>query len=359
MRDRTPALLLVFLTILFLTGCRSQESGVHIVRSPTVPFDKLFVLEDTVRLAPAILIGQVIFVDVNTKGEILISDYQANATYLFSPSGNHLQSYSAFTCLSDDVHFYPWSTRFLGDEHVVTMQFAGPAVVFNLDGTCYADTKLLTPPAKAICIQEDSIFAQRMWPEEQATASVYSPMLENIGEILIEPPRLMFLNRNFAGLEGRTIDCFDDGPYYLYTESMDAIPVQTSSPGIQYRPDFFEWRPEDLSDGPPDDISHRRRQMEYPYAIAVFALDGLTRMVVTNNLDSQWHLSDVPASENLGLSIASNSGQFPARSTISPVLPHGAANGYFYVVDENELLPDGSYGNPVILRYKFIPPEEE
>ena len=99
--------------------------------------------------------------------------------------------------------------------------------------------------------------------------------------------------------------------------------------------------------------------MEYPYAIAVFALNGSTRMVVTDNLDSQWRLSDAPASENLGLSIASNSGLFPARSTISPVLPHGAANGYFYVVDENELLPDGSYGNPVILRYKFIPPEEE
>ena len=106
--------------VLFLTGCRSQESGVHTVRSPTVPFDELFVLEDTVRLDPDILIGQVIFVDVNPSGEILISDYQTNLTYLFSSSGNHLQSYSAFTCLSDDVHFYPWSTRFLGDEHVIT-----------------------------------------------------------------------------------------------------------------------------------------------------------------------------------------------------------------------------------------------
>ena len=359
MQSRIPAPLFVFLMVLSLAGCRSQESAVHVVRSPTVLFDELFMLEDTVQLDPAILIGQITFIDINPSGEFLISDRQANLTYLFSSSGNHLQSYSAFTCLSDDVHFYPWSTRFLGDEHVITMQFAGPAVVFNLDGTCYASTKMLMPYAKAICIQEDSIFAQQIGIEEQATANVYSPILENIDEILIEPPRLIFLNRNFVGQAGRTIDCFDDGPYYLYPESMDAIPIRSNSPGIQYRPDFFEWRPEDLSDGPPDDKSHRRRRMEYPYAIAVFALDGSTRMVVTDNLDSQWRLSDAPASENLGLSIASNSGLFPARSTISSVYPQGAGNGYFYAVGENNILPDGSYGNPVILRYKFIPPEEE
>ena len=360
MRNRIPTPLLVFLIVLFSTGCQSQESAVHTVRSPTVPFDELFVLEDTLRLDPAILIGQIIFIDVNPRGEILVSDYQASITYLFSSSGDHLQSYSASACLSDDVFFYPWSARFLGNEHVVIMQFSGPAVVFNLDGSCYADTKLLTPYAKAICTYEDSIFAQQVWIEEQATANVYSPMLEKIGEILIEPPRLINLNMYFVGQAGRTIDCFDDGPYYLYAESMDAIPVRSSSAGIQYRPDFFEWRPEDLSDAPPDDENNRRRQREYPSTIAVFALNGSTRMVVYGDLDAQWHLSDAhTGGQQLGLSIASNSKQFPARSTIPPVYPQGAGNGYFYAAGDNEKLPDGSYGNPVILRYKFIPPDEE
>ena len=359
MQNRIPALLLIFLAVLFLTGCRPQESEVHTVRSPTVPFEELFVLEDTVRLDPAILIGQIIFIDVNPSGEILVSDRQANITYLFSSSGNHLRSYSAYACLSDDVHFYPWSTRFLGDEHVVTMQFAGPAVVFNMDGSCYANTKMLMPYAKAICIQEDSIFAQQMWPEEPATANVYSPTLEKIEEIHIKPPRLIFLNRYFAGQAGRTIDCFDDGPYYVYAESMDAIPVRSSSSGIQFRPDFFEWRPGDLPDAPPHDENMRRRQKEYPSTIAVFALDRSTRLVSYSDLESQWHSGDINADRQLGLSISSNSGQFPARSTISPVYPQGAGNGYFYAVGENELLPDGSYGNPLILRYKFILPDKE
>ncbi|MXW14200.1 MAG: hypothetical protein F4069_11420 [Rhodothermaceae bacterium] len=359
MRNSTPTPPLVYLVVFLLAGCRSQESAVHTARSPTVPFDELFVLEDTVRLDSAILIGQIAFIDVNPSGEILVTDHQADITYLFSSSGDHLRSYSAFACLSDDVFFYPWSTRFLGNEHVVAMQFAGPAVVFKMDGSCYANTKMLMPYAKAICIQEDSIFAQQVWIEEQAKANVYSPMLEKIEEILIEPPRLISLNMNYAGQRGRTIDCFDDGPYYVYAESMDAIPVRSSSSGIQYRPDFFQWRPEDLPDAPPHDINMRRQQKEYPSTIAVFALDGSTRMVSYSDLESQWHSGDINADRQLGLSISSNSGQFPARSTISPVYPQGAGNGYFYAVGENELLPDGSYGNPLILRYKFIVPDKE
>ena len=359
LRNRIIAPILVLLVALFLTGCQSQESSVHTVRAPTIPFDELFVLEDTVRLDPAVLVGQIAFIDVNPSGEILVTDHQANLTYLFSSSGNHLQSYSALACLPDDVHFYPWSTRFLGNEHVVTTQFAGPAIVFNLDGSCYANTKMLMPYAKAICVKEDSVFAQQVGIQEQATANVYSPMLEKIEEILIEPPRLISLNTNFAGQRGRTIDCFDDGPYYVYAESMDAIPVRSSSSRIQFRPDFFEWRPEDLPDAPPHDENMRRRRKEYQSTIAVFALDGSTRMVSYSDLESRWHSGDINADRQLGLSISSNSGQFPARSTISSVYPQGAGNGYFYAVDENEMLPDGNYGNPLILQYKFIPPGEE
>lgn len=345
--------------VLYSISCRSEESAVHTVRSPTVPFDELFMLKDTLRLDPDVLVGEIAFIDVNPRGEILVTDHQADITHLFSPSGNHLQSYSAFACLSDDVFFYPWSTRFLGNDHIVAMQFAGPAIVFNVDGSCYANTKMLMPYAKAICIQEDSIFAQQVGTQEQATANVYSPMLEKIGEIFIEPPRLISLNMNFAGQRGRTIDCFDDGPYYVYAESMDAVPVRSSSSGIQYRPDFFERRPEDLPDAPPHDENMRRRRKEYPSTIAVFALDGSTRMVSYSDLESRWHSGDINTDRQLGLSISSNSGHFPARSTISSVYPQGAGNGYFYAVGENEILPDGNYGNPLILRYKFIPPAEE
>lgn len=357
MQGKISAQLFIFLLAISAAGCLSENSKVATVRSPLVPFEELFVLQDTLRLDPIILIGQVAFLDVSEREEILVTDHLANSAYLFSPSGRYIRAYSAPECLPDDVDFYPWSTRFIGDDRIMTMRFAGGAVIFDADGACLAEQRMLMPWAKAFCAYKDSIFAQQVHIEEQATANVYSPMLETIGEVLIEPPRLIFLNTYFAGQRGRTIDCFDDGAYYVYAESMDAIPVESSLSRIQYKPDFFERRPRDLPDASPG--NNYGLQKEYQSTIAVFALNGSTRVVVYADLDSRWNSSDVRASEGYGLSVASNTGQFPARSTISPVYPLAAGGGYFYAVGEHESLPNGEIGNPVILRYRFLSPQSE
>ena len=354
MQGRISAQLLIFLLAISAAGCLSENTKVATVRSPLVPFDELFVLQDTLRLDPIMLIGQVAFLDVSEREEILVTDHLANSAYLYSPSGSYIRSYSAPECLPDDADFYPWSTRFIGDDRIMTMRFAGGAVIFEADGVCFAEKRMLMPWAKAFCTYKDSIFAQQVHFEEQAMANVYSPTLEKIGEVLVEPPRLVFLNTYFAGQRGRTIDCFDDGAYYVYAESMDAVPVQSSFSRIQYEPDFFEWRPSDFPDASPENKLELQR--EYPSTIAVFALNGSIRMVVYADLDSRWSLSDDRAGEGLGLSVASNTGQFPARSTISPVHPLAAGGGYFYAVGEHESLPNGEIGNPVILRYRFISP---
>ena len=357
MQRKIWAQLFIVLCALPAAGCLSENSMVATVRSPLVPFEELFVLQDTVRLDPIILIGQVAFLDVSQREEILVTDHLANSAYLFSSSGSYIRSYSAPECLPDDVDFYPWSTRFIGDDRIMTMRFAGGAVIFEADGTCFAEKRMLTPWAKAFCTYKDSIFAQQVHFEEQAMANVYSPMLETIGEVPVEPPRLTFLNTYFAGQRGRTIDCFDDGAYYIYAESMDAIPVESSLSRIQYEPDFFEWRPRDFPDASPE--NKLELQKEYPSTIAVFALNGSTRMVVYVDLDSRWSTSDVRAGEGFGLSVASNTAQFPARSTVSPAYPLAAGGGYFYAIGEHEPLPNGEIGNPVILRYRFLSPQSE
>ena len=358
MQGKISAQLFILLVAISAAGCLSEKSKVPTVRSPLVPFDELFVLDDTLRLDPTMLIGQVRFLDVSARGEILVTDNVANSVYLFSPSGSYIRSYSALQCLPDNTNFYPSSSRFIGGGRIMTMRFAGGAAVFDADGTCFAEQRVLMPYTRAFCAYKDSIlFGQQVDREEPVVANVYSPMLETIGEVLIEPPRLISLNRFFGGQHGRTIDCFDDGPYYVYAESMDAIPVDSSLSRTQYKPDFFEWRPEDLPETSPE--NQYRLQRAYPSTIAVFALDGSTRMVVYTDLDSRWSLSEVRTGEEYGLSVASNTGQFPARSTISPVHPQAAGGGYLYAVGEHESLSNGEIGNPVILRYRFIPPLTE
>ena len=238
----------------------------------------------------------------------------------------------------------------------MTMEFWGTTVIFDANGNCVEATRLLDSFSRAFCEYQGSIYVHRVYVEGKATMGVYSPALEAIDDLEIEPPRLVRLNQFSWGLMGTGVACFADGPYYVYLESMDGLAARIGSSITQYQPEFFEIRPDDLSKEA--DVSELSMQWgDYPLTISIFALDESTRMVVTAYLDENWHIDSSEATSSLGLSIASNTGRFPGRSTISPIPPRAAGNGYFYAAGENEQLPNGDVGNPVIVRYRFIPPE--
>ena len=349
-----PSWIAVPLVLLF-AGCRAGESSVNTVRSPVVPFHELFELADTVRLDPSILIGTIGFLDVSETGNLLITDYASRITHLFSAEGVHLQSYSVPMCLPDDWDFSPWSSRFVGGEHVLVMDLSGPAVLFDLGGACVVGKRGgLHELAKSFCARGDSIFTHKAYDRGRASSTVYNLALEPVAEIPISPPRLVVLNFNLVGVAGRSVECFSDGAYYIYLEDMDAMPVRARPNRIRYRPDFFQPWPEDVPEFP-----SATELNEYPTVNAVFALDASTRLLFFVGLDHQWKRRDGERVYNLGLSVASNQNLFPGRSTVSPVWPEAAANGYFYVVGDYESLPGSEAGNPLVIRYRFIPPQFE
>ena len=53
----------------------------------------------------------------------------------------------------------------------------------------------------------------------------------------------------------------------------------------------------------------------------------------------------------------SNSGMFNGTSTVPYKAPKTARYGYLYFLGDNEVMADGDVGNPVVLRYKFKPPQ--
>lgn len=168
----------------------------------------------------------------------------------------------------------------------------------------------------------------------------------------MEKPEFRQLNLGRLGYPGRAFECFDDGPYYTYLGSEDARPVRTNAEIAQVHPPFFVKRPQDIR----RNLTPLEAQAEvraYTTNDAVFGIDSLTRMVVYGGLRDKWH-SDTQ--RFVGLGVVSNVSRFPARSTLSPVTPKAAGYGYFYSVGDNESLPDGEVGNPVIVRYRFIPP---
>jgi len=351
-RARLLVLLLAFLAV----GCTSSDAPRrHIIDSPLVPFDELFALEDTVRLDPSIVVGMIMFLDVNQEGHLLVSDMITKSVYRFSASGEYMRAYSVPKCLPDVAEFVPWSSRFIDGDRIMAMTMGGPVVVFDAAGNCVAASRRLPDSFTAFCAKDDSIHVLTMvGPPQRSDVVVYSTALERLGKTRVEKPEFRQLNLGRHGYAGRTFECFDDGPYYTYLGSEDAKPVRTYAEIAQAHPPFFVKRQQDLR----RNLTPMEAQAEiraYPTNYGVFRIDSLTRMVVYSNLRDKWH-SDTQ--RFVGLGVVSNVSRFPARSTLSTVIPKAAGYGYFHSVGDNESLPDGEVGNPVIVRYKFIQPTD-
>ena len=340
---------------LAISGCTSDsEHQRYIVDSPLVPFDDLFSLKDTVHLDPSIVVGGVSFLDENSDGHLLVGDRILNAVHLFDASGIHRGTFSPTTCLPEKSTTLG-SARFVEGGRILYVALSGPMVLFDAAGACLATEVGPDVEVVAACAGGDTLYAlPAVHPFKQANVIAYSLDLKRLGSRRIEEPEFSRLNRIDRGTPGRQIECFGDGPYYKYLEWEDARPVRSYDSLAQLHPEFFTKRTQKLPRNV--DLSTLiEATMAYPTNSGVYGIDGRTRLVLYRNLPNRRSTDSL---RYVGLGVISNFGDFPPRSTLSDGVPVGAANGYVYSVGDNEPLPDGDIGNPVILRYKFIPPAD-
>ncbi|MDE2835028.1 MAG: hypothetical protein OXM02_10985 [Bacteroidota bacterium] len=342
--------------VLIMSGCTSSPTpNRQVVEAPLVPFGDLFVLQDTIRLDPAVVVGSVDFLDINQEGQLLVTDRISGGTYLFDALGKKARMFSADTCLPE-TEDSPYSGRFVGGEHFLLVGSGGSVVLFDASGRCIASQSMTDRPmewATAACSVNDTLFVLPDFiPVSPPVVVAYSLDYERLGTTGIDGPAFPVLNTTSRGFWGRAMECFDDGPYYKYLEWEDARPVRPYDSLAQVHPTFFARRTEDL----PGDVGALDRVdalRAFPINAGLYGIDGQTRMVVYWDLHEKWHIE---SQQYIGIGVVSNAGRFPARSTLSSVVPIGAANGYIYSVGANELMSDGDVGNPVLIRYKFIPP---
>ncbi len=350
--------LFLLLVTALLGGC-SSDPQYQVVEPPLIPFEELFVLEDTIRLDPSVIIGRISFMDTDPDGNLLITDSIGDSVFLFSPTGEHIRTYDPLKCLIGREEFNPWNSLFMSEGKIMTTHVSYGAVVFNPDGSCFSTVQSTPTPFWNSCVHNDSLFYYTPVAMASSDASlvVYSSKLVKLHDIPVKPTAFPELNDGRMGITGRSIACFDDGPYFAYQESMDAQPAYAKAELTLQRPKFFVDRPRDLPQNWSRD-QQREEWMKYPSLYGIFALTNQTRMVTHSKLWNRWRpvaLDD--QSYFLGIGIVSNTGQFPARSTISTVAPIAAGHGYMYHSEEHELLPDGEFGNRLIIKYRFIQPE--
>ena len=358
MRNCGAKLGVLLLVLVFLQRSAFGQSESLVLNSPVMPFEELFVIEDTIRLDSSVLLGQIRFMDVNEAGELLIEDGTDGGIHLFSPSGKHLQSYAVTSCLPGETGQSRPLTRFMGNGNIISIRQGRMAIIFGRDGSCIQTIRDLGKSYRAYCVRGDSIAAYAIGDEGEASVDYYSTALEPLRSVHEEPSGFPFLNRGRGGISGRDIACFDDGVYYVYRESTDGFCISCPSAGIRYRPEFAERRTRDVPFG---DYDQSKLVMEVPMNLGVFAVDRSTRMTVFTYLDQKWY-GATETDRLFGYGIASKTGLFPGRSTTAgEVLPitMTAGNGYVYAAGDAVQLPDGEFGNPVIVRYRFIAPARD
>ena len=344
-RGRTVAMLLLMAAC---TGQVDQQQSK--VTAPLLPFDDLFVLEDTVRLDPTILIGTVSFLDIDKEDNLLVSDQMGSKGHLFDKSGNFKSTYDPRDCVPEGDGTMQ-SALFLSGGRVVYIDSSGQRIVFSKEGACVV-TRKVQPGWDGACVTGDTLYTLPGLSSLWHHASIaYSLDLVEIGTTEVEYPKLRRLSGVTGGMLKRGMACFDDGPYYAYPGRADAVPLRASSNIVQASPPFFIEQSQDLPAGPPtEDLVENI--MERTLNAGVFRINRWTRMVVYV-LGPKWRRAE---EARVGIVVASNTGQFPAHTALTSMIPVGAAHGYIYRVGDNELLPDGNVGNSVLLRYKFIPP---
>ena len=308
-------------------GCtpRSSDSSEAVVyASELVPFEDLFALEDTVVLDPSVLLGHIWFIDVDSDGSILVTEFQSELAHRFAPTGQYQASYMMDTCYPSDSGHSLWAARFADDGRIILTTSEGAIVVFDRSSDCLV-AKQKDAMIRSFCTLGDSIYTFRGLQSQSASImDVHSLDLESSREIVLEDLEFYRLNSSYHGISGRDNACFSGSPWYKYHEGMDARAVYGNSRMAKARPDFFVKRDQDVPAGLGFRPRARQEVMDaYPLLNGLHALDEDIRMGVFSPIDEAYRLENVTGRVVYGLSIVSNSNHFKAVSTI----PFHTSNG--------------------------------
>ena len=325
--------------------------------SNLVPFDELFAPPDTVILDPSVLVGQIWFIDADALGHLLITDYSAGLVHLFEPTGHHVSTFNTNVCFPNDTRHTVHGARFADNGTILVNTWEGVTVVFDRAGNCVTARSDPTSTILSFCTWGDSLFTLLSFhgSNQKQMFEVYTMDLVFQRAIEHAPPEFPRLNSISSGYGGRNMDCFQGGVLYKHLGDMDAKPVSGQALRTQARPEFFVKRDRDIPFT--RDLNARLQvQRAFPLLTGLYALDEDVRMMLFSWIDESFRLEEDTGRRVEGLSIASNSNQFPPVSTILHKTPSAAAHGYLYFVGDYMIMPDGEFGNSTIIRYRFIPP---
>ena len=158
------------ITFLMLSRCGAHEPRfMNSIELAIEPFEKLFALQDTVRLDTLAVIGTVSFLDVSREEHLLIADEMSRSTYQFSAVGQALSRTNIGTCQPDRRDVGIRLARFLSSGRIMIVGRGGSVAIIDESGDCAA-TLVRPGGIESACEIGDSVLIQ----------AVYVPILQRL-----------------------------------------------------------------------------------------------------------------------------------------------------------------------------------
>ena len=305
--------------------------------------EDLFRPADTVRFDASVLIGSMRFVDVSAQGEFLITDDVSKAFHVFSSSGNHVHTFTAYQCNPED-RGHLLSARFLTGGRMIATTSSG-VYAFNADGSCEKRLLEITANRPSFCEWRGSAYFLVL---NLPTPKIYAYSIESgvVRDYDLRKPKFPGVTSVKRGRIGRQIACFDHGVFYRYPESSDGEPLFPGNAPVIHRPTFYRPPQRDMKKiddmGPRmDDLMELSR--EATYTSGLFELDEIHRLVTFETSRYRTPLNIV------------NTETQTSVSTVTDLRFKLAKHGFMYVLGDFEPLPSGEVGNRMLELWRFSP----
>lgn len=326
-----------------ISACQTSGPQYRVMESDFMEFEDLFTPVDTIRLDASVLIGQIGFVDMSDRGELLVTDDVMRTLHVFTASGWHIRTIDISLCNPEDGGSLLSARSLMEGGMIVTTPWGVYTV--NADGSCNQRLLEIPPNRTSFCERQDTVyFMDHVTRPPQIHA--YSLESGNVRSYNLRKPKFPRSTAVKIGYIGRQIACFDHGIFYRYAEDSDGEPLWSGNDPVLFRPMSYRPPERDATAQGMNNLTSQLQKLahEFTYSDGIFELDENHRMV-TFQYPTKVNMNIVNMDAEIGISTTDD-------QNLGIML---TKKGLMYTLGDYELLPSGETGNRTLEVWQFHP----
>lgn len=296
----------------------------------------------TIKFDESILLGDISFLDIDDKKNLLLTDRVSQNVFLFSENGKLINTLSTEKC-TPGFNWNPQKAYFNRQGGIVVINNAPWGYRFKSDGNCLTGMNLYFLPPLHLAFKEDGIMIGYYILDDGNHLKIMSKSGKEMKKIGTFPNGFKNLISRFEG--GGLITDENDNIYQLNVNSPKVF--KYSKDGVliydfMNRPSYLRLVDEDISEDPSKHFKQINNLANKTLSLGLFLLDKHKILVLLSK------------NKNIGMEVYNTDGKYLLkREIIIDKMILAAKDGLIYVSVQPPLDSEGKLPNPFIEIYKL------